>query len=67
MKKLNSNVTYETKGMLTNYAGGVLETMNAKEVVDEIDFNDLLIELKSFCDENIEKDVVVKFSATATE
>lgn len=71
MKKLSNSVVFEAKGLLTNYANGLLEVTkiksNGDDEIDEIDFNDLLLSLKKFCEENIEKDVVVKFSAVATD
>lgn len=67
MKKKEDVVKYETKGFLNSYTDGVMKTLDKKENEDSIDFNDLLTEVKDFCDRNSEKEVVVKFIATASE
>lgn len=58
---------YETKGFLQGMENGVLTTVDKKEVEDVIDFNDMMAELAEFCSKNTEKEVVVKFVATASE
>ena len=67
MKELSTSLKYETKGELFDYASGLLETVNKKGESDEIDFNDLLISIENFCEQNKGREVVVKFTALAKE
>lgn len=58
---------YEVKGMLTNYVDGSIEVMDKKENVDTLDFERLVADVKDFCENNMEENVVVTFTATSVK
>ena len=65
MKKLTNIVEYGVKGELVSLEENIITSQVIKKdetIEDSVDFNELLASVQTFCDENLGKEIEMKFS-----
>lgn len=67
MKEIKNSISYTLKGELVSFENEVLTAVGKKGEEDFIDFEELLKDIKVFSEQNLNKGVVISFSATSVE
>lgn len=69
-KKLTNMIEYNLKGELVELEENIIKTQVIKKdntEEDTVDLNEMLGDIQKFCEENIEKNIEMKFSLKVTE
>lgn len=66
--KENSNILkYQLKGFMTNLSGDTIEALDKKENLDTISLDQFVLDVKEWCERNLEKSVDITFQCKASE
>ena len=68
MKERSNILKYEAKGYMTRIIDGdIIEVLGKKDAVDTVSLNEFVLDMKEWCENNMEKVVVIRMTATASE